>query len=633
VVPDRGPALPDRLTEDSSDLLRQPGGFRGVDRSAGSGGVDPGGVEGLVGVDVPDPGQHPLIEEGDLHRPAGPTQTLVQPRTGDPGRVGSEIAQQAVAEVLRIAGDVDAAEPARVDELEAMDPILGVDRPDHVTMGRHRSSSGGVDQIEPTGHAQPDHHAACVEGRVVEGHDQLLAAATHRRDPAIPAEQSGLDPTPAPALGVPHHVPAGDPHADHATPREHGLDASSDRFDFGEFRHAGNHPGPGEAATILGPAPVSAGRAAFRSRVATARVATPKTGTTMTDSMLHQEDPVAAAAAVRTVADRIRAEVGKVIVGQEEVLEEVLLAIFCGGHAIIEGVPGLAKTLLVHSLASTLGLEFSRIQFTPDLMPTDMTGTEVIEEDRTTGRRELRFVPGPIFANVILADEINRTPPKTQGALLEAMQERQVTVGGQTHVLPSPFFVLATQNPIEQEGTYPLPEAQLDRFMFNIRIGYPTEADELAIVQRTTATTHATLESVLDAADCLRIQQLVREVPIADHVARYALRLVRATRVRESRDDKPEIVRDYLAWGAGPRASQFLVLAAKAMALVTGSTHVTPELIRAVALPVMRHRIIANFNAEADGVSTDDVIRGLLDTIPVDESDPATRSTLDSVTR
>jgi MoxR-like ATPase len=353
----------------------------------------------------------------------------------------------------------------------------------------------------------------------------------------------------------------------------------------------------------------------------------------MTDSMLHQEDPVAAAAAVRTVAERIRAEVGKVIVGQEEVLEEVLLAIFCGGHAIIEGVPGLAKTLLVHSLASTLGLQFSRIQFTPDLMPTDMTGTEVIEEDRTTGRRELRFVPGPIFANVILADEINRTPPKTQGALLEAMQERQVTVGGKTHVLPSPFFVLATQNPIEQEGTYPLPEAQLDRFMFNIRIGYPTEADELAIVQRTTTIGDVTPQPVLDAADCLRIQQLVRQVPVADHVARYALRLVRATRVRESRDDKPEIVRDYLAWGAGPRASQFLVLAAKAMALVTGSTHVTPELIRAVALPVMRHRIIANFNAEADGVTTDDVVRGLLDTIPVDQSDPATRSTLDSVTR
>ena len=352
----------------------------------------------------------------------------------------------------------------------------------------------------------------------------------------------------------------------------------------------------------------------------------------MTTPRLHQEDPAAAAEAVREIADRIRKEVGKVIVGQEEVLEEVLLAIFCGGHVIIEGVPGLAKTLLVHTLSQTLGLDFSRIQFTPDLMPSDMTGTEVIEEDKTTGRRELRFVSGPIFSNVILADEINRTPPKTQGALLEAMQERQVTVGGQTHTLPEPFFVLATQNPIEQEGTYPLPEAQLDRFMFNIRIGYPTEQDELAIVQRTTTDTDAEVETVVDASDCLRIQKLVRQVPVADHVARYALRLVRSTRVREARDEKPDMVRDYLSWGAGPRASQFLVLAAKARALMTGAPHVTPELVREVALPVMRHRIIVNFNAEADGVTTDDVVRKLLETTPVDDADASTRKTLDSVT-
>ena len=352
----------------------------------------------------------------------------------------------------------------------------------------------------------------------------------------------------------------------------------------------------------------------------------------MSTSPLHQEDPVAAAEAVREIADRIRKEVGNVIVGQEEVLEEVLLAIFCGGHAIIEGVPGLAKTLLVHTLSRTLGLDFSRIQFTPDLMPSDMTGTEVIEEDKATGRRELRFVSGPIFSNIILADEINRTPPKTQGALLEAMQERQVTVGGETHTLPEPFFVLATQNPIEQEGTYPLPEAQLDRFMFNIRIGYPTEQDELAIVQRTTTDIETKVEKVVDAADCLRIQQLVRHVPVADHVARYALRLVRSTRVRESKEDKPDVVQDYLAWGAGPRASQFMVLAAKARALVTGAPHVTPEIVRDVALPVMRHRIIVNFNAEADGVSTDDVVRGLLETTPVDDADGSTRQTLDSVT-
>lgn len=348
---------------------------------------------------------------------------------------------------------------------------------------------------------------------------------------------------------------------------------------------------------------------------------------------LHEEDAAAAAEAVREIADRIRKEVGKVIVGQEEVVEEVLLAIFCGGHAIIEGVPGLAKTLLVHTLSRTLGLDFSRIQFTPDLMPSDMTGTEVIEEDKATGRRELRFVSGPIFSNIILADEINRTPPKTQGALLEAMQERQVTVGGETHTLPEPFFVLATQNPIEQEGTYPLPEAQLDRFMFNIRIGYPTESDELAIVQQTTTDTDNEVDTVVDARDCLRIQRLVRQVPVADHVARYALRIVRSTRVRDSIEEKPEMVRDYLSWGAGPRASQFLVLAAKAKALLTGAPHVTPELVREVALPVMRHRIIVNFNAEADGVSTDDVVLGLLDTIPVDDADASTRGTLDSVTR
>jgi MoxR-like ATPase len=335
---------------------------------------------------------------------------------------------------------------------------------------------------------------------------------------------------------------------------------------------------------------------------------------------------------VRGSYERIVEEVHKVIVGQDEVLDQVLIAIFCGGHAIIEGVPGLAKTLLVHTLARTLSLEFSRIQFTPDLMPSDMTGTEVIEENKTTGERSLRFVPGPIFANIILADEINRTPPKTQGALLEAMEERQVTTGGETHVLPSPFFVLATQNPIEQEGTYPLPEAQLDRFIFNILVGYPNEEEELSIIKRTTTDESVETTSILSAEDCLQIQHLVRQVPIADHVARYALRLVRQTRVREVSDDKPEIVRDYIAWGAGPRASQFLVLTAKAKALLEGMTHVTPEHIKSVALPVLRHRIITNFNAEADGVTTDDIILRLMEITSVDDSDPTTRKQIDSVT-
>jgi MoxR-like ATPase len=266
-------------------------------------------------------------------------------------------------------------------------------------------------------------------------------------------------------------------------------------------------------------------------------------------------------------------------------------------------------------------MQFSRIQFTPDLMPSDITGTEVIEEDRTTGNRALRFVRGPVFANLVLADEINRTPPKTQAALLEAMQERQVTVGGVAHRLPSPFFVLATQNPIEQEGTYPLPEAQLDRFMLNIRIGYPTEAEELEIVSRTTGEQKHETRPVLDASELARAQAVVRRMPVADHVLRHALRLVRATRVGQRGEqavDAPAIVRDYVAWGAGPRASQFLVLAAKAHALLRGDSHVRPEHLHAVALPVLRHRIVTNFNAEADGVTSETIIQRLVDGTPVD---------------
>ncbi|MGI9013978.1 MAG: AAA family ATPase [Phycisphaerales bacterium] len=330
--------------------------------------------------------------------------------------------------------------------------------------------------------------------------------------------------------------------------------------------------------------------------------------------------------------ERLRTEVHKIIVGQDEVLTELLIALFCGGHALVVGVPGLAKTLLISTVARTLSLGFSRIQFTPDLMPSDMTGTEVIEEDKTSGSRELRFVRGPIFSNVILADEINRTPPKTQAALLEAMQEHQVTAGGVQHKLPEPFFVLATQNPIEQEGTYPLPEAQLDRFMFNIRISYPSEDQELQIVQQTTADHTATPTPVLSGEDVLRMQHLVRRVPVADHVARYALRLVRATRIREA-SEKPEVVRNYLSWGAGPRASQYLVLAAKAKAILSGDLHVAPDHIRAVALPVLRHRIITNFNAEADGITTDDIVTSLLSSVPVEGTDPATARQMDAVMR
>ncbi|MFB3430996.1 MAG: AAA family ATPase [Phycisphaerales bacterium] len=348
---------------------------------------------------------------------------------------------------------------------------------------------------------------------------------------------------------------------------------------------------------------------------------------------IQATEPEHAIEQVKDAHTKLRAEIAKVVVGQDEVVDLMLMTLFCGGHALVVGVPGLAKTLLISTIARSLSLGFSRIQFTPDLMPSDITGTEVIEEDKTTGSRELRFVKGPIFANVILADEINRTPPKTQAALLEAMQEHQVTTAGVQHKLPEPFFVLATQNPIEQEGTYPLPEAQLDRFMFNITIGYPGEEEEVEIIRRTTSTQVAQPQPCLTSEDVLKVQQLVREAPVADHVIRYALRLVRATRIKEHSDDnpKPQIVRDYLAWGAGPRAGQNLILAAKAKAVLSGSFHVTPEHVRSVAKPVLRHRIICNFNAEADGVSTDDVIDRLLKDTPIDGTGPGDKRQMDAV--
>ncbi|MEN0109814.1 MAG: MoxR family ATPase [Planctomycetota bacterium] len=308
---------------------------------------------------------------------------------------------------------------------------------------------------------------------------------------------------------------------------------------------------------------------------------------------------------------RLTAELGKVIVGQDAVVEQLLVALFSRGHCVLEGVPGLAKTLLIRTLADALSLQFSRVQFTPDLMPADITGTEVIQEDKATGGREFRFLPGPVFANIVLADEINRTPPKTQAALLEAMQERQVTVGGDRHALPAPFFVLATQNPIEQEGTYPLPEAQLDRFMFLVRIDYPTAAEELAIVKQTTAGSKVEVAPQLTAEQLSAMADLVRRVPIADHLAERAIALVRATRVRGGSTD--ETVQRYLSWGAGPRASQFLVMASKTRAALAGRHCVEAEDLDAMAKPVLRHRIVTNFNAEADGVTPDDVIQRLLE--------------------
>jgi MoxR-like ATPase len=321
----------------------------------------------------------------------------------------------------------------------------------------------------------------------------------------------------------------------------------------------------------------------------------------------------------------MRTELGKVIVGQEAVIEELLIALFCRGHALLMGVPGLAKTLLISTLSRTLGLSFSRIQFTPDLMPSDITGTEVIEEDKSTGNRTLRFVRGPVFANVILADEINRTPPKTQAALLEAMQEHQVTAGGKQHRLPEPFFVLATQNPIEQEGTYPLPEAQLDRFMFNIHVGYPSEDEEFQIVRLTTMSRHVDLQHVLSGDEVIALQEIVRKVPVADHVIRYALQFSRLTRRGEG--NCPDFVNEYVGWGAGPRASQYLILAGKARALLKGRYHVSTEDIRQVALPVLRHRIVTNFNAEAEGIKSDTIVQKLIAHIPRQQYDELDKTT------
>jgi MoxR-like ATPase len=310
---------------------------------------------------------------------------------------------------------------------------------------------------------------------------------------------------------------------------------------------------------------------------------------------------------------------GKVIVGQQSVIEELMIAMFARGHCLLVGVPGLAKTLMIRTLADALSLRFSRIQFTPDLMPADITGTEVIQEDRATGTREFRFLPGPIFGNVILADEINRTPPKTQAALLEAMQEHQITVGGKKHQLSEPFFVLATQNPIEQEGTYPLPEAQLDRFMFNVFVDYPDEEEELQIVRQTTADVVPKVTATLTAEEINHLTQIVRRVPVAEHVMRYAIQFTRLT--RKEKGEVPDFVQDYVSWGAGPRASQYLILGAKARAVLHGRYYVSAEDIRAVAPPVLRHRIMTNFNAEAEGIKSDDIIRRLLEVVPSEEAE------------
>ncbi|MGI6454540.1 MAG: AAA family ATPase [bacterium] len=338
----------------------------------------------------------------------------------------------------------------------------------------------------------------------------------------------------------------------------------------------------------------------------------------MSEQVVH-EAPVQDTELVHWVHEtrkRILSEIGKAIIGQKTVVDELLTSLFAGGHVLLVGVPGLAKTTLIRTFADILDLQFRRIQFTPDLMPSDITGTEILQEDRSSGERSFRFIKGPLFANIILADEINRTPPKTQAALLEAMQEHRVTVGGVNYHLDEPFFVLATQNPIEQEGTYPLPEAQLDRFMFQINIQYPTEEDEVTIVKNTTSAYVNKPEKVISGEDILKIQSLVRRVPVADSVVQYAVRIVKATRrAADEAEGVNDLVRQYVSWGAGPRASQYLILAGKVRAILDGRNSVSAEDVRSVAEPVLRHRVITNYRAEADRVDVHQIIKSILEEV------------------
>jgi MoxR-like ATPase len=333
---------------------------------------------------------------------------------------------------------------------------------------------------------------------------------------------------------------------------------------------------------------------------------------------MESTEDIALADRMNAGRKRIVAELGKLIIGQDDVVHQVLLTLFVGGNSLIVGVPGLAKTLIIRTLAEVLDLKFNRIQFTPDLMPSDITGTDIIQEDATTGRRQMVFAPGPIFANIVLADEINRTPPKTQSALLEAMQEHRVTIQGRTYTLEEPFYVFATQNPIELEGTYPLPEAQLDRFMFHIIIDHPPENEEFDVVRTTTAILDPHFERPVSGADLVAFQRLVRRVPVAEPVMRYALQLVRTSRPKTP--NAPEMVKKYVAFGASVRAAQYLILGAKARALTDGRYHVSFDDVRAFAHPVLRHRVLTNFRAESEGVSSDTIIEELLKAVPLPKS-------------
>jgi MoxR-like ATPase len=328
-------------------------------------------------------------------------------------------------------------------------------------------------------------------------------------------------------------------------------------------------------------------------------------------------DDVQAVQRLRDANERIVNELGKIIIGQKDVIDELMIAIFARGHCLLVGVPGLAKTLLVSTLSRCMSLSFNRIQFTPDLMPSDITGTEILADDPETGERKFKFLPGPVFANIVLADEINRTPPKTQAALLEAMQEKRVSAGGETFPLEEPFFVLATQNPLEQEGTYPLPEAQLDRFLFNIIVDYPDRDEEIAMMKRISGEFEAKLDAVMGREEIIALQQTVRRIPVADHIYEYASSLVRATRPDDP--EAPEFIREWLSYGAGPRASLYLITAGKARAALRGRLHMAIEDVQALAPTILRHRIIPNFAARSEGMTSDRVIRKLIETIPADE--------------
>jgi MoxR-like ATPase len=336
----------------------------------------------------------------------------------------------------------------------------------------------------------------------------------------------------------------------------------------------------------------------------------------MPEEKVEKKD-VEAVEKLKEARDRIKNEIKKVIIGQEKVIDELLIALLSNGHCLLIGVPGLAKTLMISTIARILDLKFSRIQFTPDLMPSDITGTEIIQENVSTGERTFRFVKGPVFANIILADEINRTPPKTQSALLQAMQEHEVTAGGETYKLSEPFFVLATQNPIEQEGTYPLPEAQLDRFMFNIYIDYPSQDEENLIVKTTTSAYSQDLNKVMGAEEIVRLQKLARRVPVSDHVINYAVRIARFTRPNKS--ESLAYIKNWVSWGVGPRASQYMILGSKTKAILDGRYTPSCDDVREVALPVLRHRIVTSFNAEADGVGTYEIVQKLLKDVKEEE--------------